>query len=49
MEDKMEKVIALLGRVKLSKNEQWMFYNYWNNNDYDFQKDSRGKLSVHKI
>jgi hypothetical protein len=39
----------ILGRTSLSKNEKWMFDNYWNNEDYEFRKDPNGKLNVHKI
>jgi hypothetical protein len=43
------RVKALLGRDKLSKNEQWMFDNYWSDKEFEFRKDVNGKLSIHKI
>lgn len=48
-EQQLHRVKDLLGRDKLSVNEQWMFDNYWSNKDFEFRKDGNGKLSIHKI
>lgn len=45
----LAQVMKLIGRVELSKNEQWIFNNYWNKKDFEFRKDGNGKLSIHKI
>lgn len=46
---KLYEVEALMGGRVLKPNEQWMFDNYWDNPEYIFRKDERGKLNVHKI
>jgi hypothetical protein len=48
-EQSLQKVHELLGRTKLNMNEQWMFDNYWNEPEFEFLKDDRGKLQVHRI
>lgn len=49
MENRLAEVLKMLGKNKLSVNEQWMFDNYWNNSEYELKKDNNGKLWVHKI
>lgn len=48
-DQKLKEVTDLLGRTKLSRNENWMFDNYFDNTEYEFRKDDHGKLCVHKI
>lgn len=48
-EQKLAEVLIMLGKKKLSVNEQWMFNNYWNNLEFELKKDDNGKLCVHKI
>lgn len=49
MEEKLQQVLKMLGKSKLSVNEQWMFDNYWNNPEYELLKDDRGKLRVCRL
>lgn len=47
--DELKKVHEILGRKKLSLNEEWMFDNYWFDPQYEFRMDANSKLNVHKI
>jgi len=47
--EKLKQVLGKLGKKKLTKNEQWMFDQYWNNSEYELKKDANGNLWVHKI
>lgn len=47
-EQQLAEVLEMLGKKKLSKKEQWMFDNYWDNSEYELKKDTNGKLWVHK-